>query len=340
MTAKAQVSEIADHASLQAKPLVSVLTLAYRHEKFLSEAIEGILAQRCDFPFELVIAEDCSPDGTLAIAMEYQRRRPELVRVITADKNVGAYANSRRGVAATRGKYVAFCEGDDYWQHPRKLQMQVEAMTASNVTLCHTEYDRKAGPRLKRNQHASRRTPYLAQGNAYESLLYGWSVMTATAMYRRDILEDFYSTPFNNPRWPFGDYNKALYASVRGQVAYLPISTATWRKVAGSASNADLAAMLRMRLASLECRETFIAHYPVSEDVRTRSLANANRIVMKYAFYAGNMAAYETACGNLAELGCPPPRLQDLLMRAGMHTKFPVRAVDLMRRLQLRFFAN
>jgi hypothetical protein len=180
----------------------------------------------------------------------------------------------------------------------------------------------------------------LAQGNAYESLLYGWSVMTATAMYRRDILEDFYSTPFNNPRWPFGDYNKALYASVRGRIAYLPISTATWRKVAGSASNADLAAMLRMRLASLECRETFIARYPVPEDVRKRSLANANRIVMKYAFYAGNMAAYEKARGNLAELGSPPPRLQDLLMRAGMYAKFPVRAVDLMRRLQLRFFAS
>jgi hypothetical protein len=98
--------------------------------------------------------------------------------------------------------------------------------------------------------------------------------------------------------------------------------------------------MLRMRLASLECRKTFIAQFPVPEDVRRRSLANANNIVMKYAFFAGDMAAYNAAHRNLITLGFQPSAIKDLLMRYGIRARFPVWAVGLLRRLQLRFFAN
>jgi glycosyltransferase involved in cell wall biosynthesis len=87
--------EISDPAVLAAQPLVSVLMLAYRHEPFIAAAIQSVVDQRMNFPVELVIAEDCSPDGTLKIALEYQRRYPNLIRVLTDDRNVGMHANAQ-----------------------------------------------------------------------------------------------------------------------------------------------------------------------------------------------------------------------------------------------------
>jgi len=75
--------------------------------------------------------------------MEHQRRRPDAIRVITSDRNVGLFENDRRVNRALRGKYVAFCEGDDYWIHPRKLQMQADIMEAdAGVGLVHGGYDK------------------------------------------------------------------------------------------------------------------------------------------------------------------------------------------------------
>ena len=82
--------------------------------------------QQVNFPIELIIAEDCSTDGTRAICQQYAEQYPDLIRLITSDSNVGAIANERRAMLAARGKYIAFCEGDDYWTDPLKLQKQVD----------------------------------------------------------------------------------------------------------------------------------------------------------------------------------------------------------------------
>ena len=82
--------------------------------------------QQVKFPIELIIAEDCSTDGTRAICQRYAEEYPDLIRLITSESNVGAIANERRAMLAARGKYIAFCEGDDYWTDPLKLQKQVD----------------------------------------------------------------------------------------------------------------------------------------------------------------------------------------------------------------------
>lgn len=82
--------------------------------------------QKVNFPIEFIIAEDCSTDGTLAICKEYADKYPDLIKLITSEKNVGAKANERRAMKVANGKYVAFCEGDDYWTDPLKLQKQVD----------------------------------------------------------------------------------------------------------------------------------------------------------------------------------------------------------------------
>ena len=117
--------------SLCSRPLVSVWMTTYNHQDFVVEAIESVLAQRTDFPFELVIGDDCSTDGTTDIVLEFQRDNPDKILVLLATDNLGKHTgngrlNCVRVLRACRGKYIAFLEGDDYWTSPQKLQSQID----------------------------------------------------------------------------------------------------------------------------------------------------------------------------------------------------------------------
>ena len=85
-------------------PLVSVKMITYNHAPFIAQAIEGVLQQKTNFPFELIIGEDCSTDGTREIVFEYQKKYPDIIRVITSDKNVGAKKNGIRTMKAVSGE--------------------------------------------------------------------------------------------------------------------------------------------------------------------------------------------------------------------------------------------
>jgi glycosyltransferase involved in cell wall biosynthesis len=105
---------------------VSVAMVTYRHERFIAQAIESVLAQRTDFDFELVIGEDCSPDGTREVAQKYAEKYPEKIRLKYPEKNIGLTRNLSQTIGACRGEYVAWLEGDDYWVSPDKLQRQAD----------------------------------------------------------------------------------------------------------------------------------------------------------------------------------------------------------------------
>ncbi len=109
-------------------PVVQVQTITYQHAPYIRDCIEGVLMQKTNFPFEYLIGEDCSSDGTREIVFDYAKKYPEKIRVITADQNFGMMGNIRRCRLAARGKYIALCEGDDYWTDPYKLQKQVDYM--------------------------------------------------------------------------------------------------------------------------------------------------------------------------------------------------------------------
>ena len=115
--------------------IVSVCMTAYNQAKYLVEAVESILMQQTDFQFELLIGEDLSnKDNTLEICREYELKYPHIVKVIHDGKNHGMVANEQRLMDAAKGKYIAFCEADDYWIDSLKLQKQV------NVLEKHPEY--------------------------------------------------------------------------------------------------------------------------------------------------------------------------------------------------------
>jgi glycosyltransferase involved in cell wall biosynthesis len=111
-------------------PLVSAVVITYAQESLIAQAIESILMQQCDFPFEIIVGEDCSPDGTRQVLQALQQRYPDRIRLILHDANVGFMRNIQSVFKAARGEFVAFLEGDDYWLVNDKLAQQVAALRA------------------------------------------------------------------------------------------------------------------------------------------------------------------------------------------------------------------
>lgn len=112
----------------EVQPVVSVLIVTYNQERFIARAIEGALAQWCDFPVEIVIGDDCSTDRTAAICRDYEQRCPGVVRLVSYRQNKGVLANYCNTLRECRGEFIADCAGDDFWADSRKLQRQVERL--------------------------------------------------------------------------------------------------------------------------------------------------------------------------------------------------------------------
>lgn len=106
---------------MQDEPLVSVLVVTYNHQKYIRQALDSVAAQETEFAVEIVVADDCSQDATLALVREYQAHQ-ENMRILPAACNVGITRNYQRGFGACRGQYVAVLEGDDFWISPTKLK--------------------------------------------------------------------------------------------------------------------------------------------------------------------------------------------------------------------------
>lgn len=109
------------------EPLVSVVVTVYNHERFIRRCLEGIAMQKTEYPFEVLIGEDCSPDGSRAVLQEMQAVLPSNFRFFYREHNMGAMGdnNSADLLAHARGKYLAICEGDDFWTYEGKLQEQI-----------------------------------------------------------------------------------------------------------------------------------------------------------------------------------------------------------------------
>ena len=110
---------------------VSICMITYNHENYIAKAIEGVLKQKTNFDFELIIGEDCSTDSTKEIVEKYKNQYPEKIKIITSERKVGMILNLIRTLESCRGKYIAFCEGDDYWTDTSKLQKQVDFLESN-----------------------------------------------------------------------------------------------------------------------------------------------------------------------------------------------------------------
>lgn len=114
--------------------MMTVRMLAYNHEKYIAQAIESIVCQKTEYKFELLIADDYSTDGTRDIIRHYQKLYPDIIRVIFHKKNMGGTKNAYSVNLHSRGKYLAGCEGDDFWCDDHRIQKDIDFLES------HPEY--------------------------------------------------------------------------------------------------------------------------------------------------------------------------------------------------------
>ncbi len=235
------ILEFSDPAVMAKTPLISVKTITYNHEAYIARAIEGIVCQKTNFPFELVIAEDCSTDRTREIIFEYQKKYPDIIRLITSKKNVGMRANSNRVNKFCRGKYLAFCEGDDYWNHPGKLQMQVEYLESHpECGLAHTDMDLFDLKRNKKIPNLIKKSVEANEDNIMNGMILNeYLVGTCTVVMTKKLYHEIRETcayEFSGI-FPMGDVQMWMEIAVRAEIKFFPVITAVKNVLVESMSN-------------------------------------------------------------------------------------------------------
>lgn len=196
---------------------VSIHILTYNHEKFIAQALDGVLMQEVDFDYEMVIGEDCSTDRTRQIVMDYQQRYPDKIRALLHETNIGANRNDVLVHNACRGEYIAWLEGDDYWTSPDKLQKQVDFLDQHpDCSMCfhNTRQVYEDGSRPDYNSAPPVRKPFYELED-----LFDYNFMpTCSIMVRRRLfatLPDYYEEVYS------GDWLLQILGATYGRIGYI-----------------------------------------------------------------------------------------------------------------------
>lgn len=243
-------------------PLVSIRTSAYNHGPYIKQCIEGVLMQRTNFPFEYIIGEDFSNDETREIVFEYAKKYPNIIRVITADYNVGSRANGRRCIQACRGKYMAICEGDDYWIDPLKLQKQVDFLEKHpEYVMSHTSIQYYfQNQKLFVKSKDAEINAHLNDDVHAEDILFSdrYRIQTVTVVYRKDIAELVLSSDsslYRSGCFLQGDTPLWYGLLQHGKIHFLPEVTAIYRRNDESVTaTKDIKKYMRFMLSYAELR--------------------------------------------------------------------------------------
>ncbi len=245
------------------KPVVSVKMVTFNHAPFIEQAIEGVLAQKTIYPFELVIGEDCSTDGTRQIVFAYAKKYPHIIRVVSSEKNVGMRKNGLRTALACQGKYLAFCEGDDYWHNPEKLQKQVDYLEHhGECGLVYSSYDVyhvRTGKRIRdfiKHRNWSMPENVSIADFAGDKNEIGYGILTCTVMVRNDLYKKIIaSDPYlhQSDYFLMGDTQLWAELSTVSRLHYIPESLATHTITLESATRSrDIRKTLRFTLSQAE----------------------------------------------------------------------------------------
>ncbi len=282
--------ECSDSFRLNFFPMLSVLMLSFNHAKYIARAIRGVVEQKTTFSIELIIGEDCSPDKTLEVALVYQEKFPEIIRVISSDKNVGARKNSYRLETSARGKYIAYCEGDDYWHDLNKLQMQVDFLENNpDYGLVFTNadsFDITTDERVKfaipiRPELCQEDDPYLQQ---MKGAMHIWPL---TVCVRKKLsLQILTECPeVTDSTYAMGDTQRYLELARRAKIKYLPVSTATRHLLSESATRSQSIEKNAKFIASSQ-RLTlhYLKKYPLPSDIDREVRNWVARRALYYAF--------------------------------------------------------
>ncbi len=175
-------------------PLVSICCLAFNHEKYIRDALDGFMMQKTDFVFEVLIHDDASTDSTADIIREYEAKYPDVIKPIYQTENQyskGIRPTFKYNFPRAKGKYIALCEGDDYWIDSCKLQQQVNFLEENNqISVCFHQYivlDQE-GNKL----HTTPRPPLEFNKSLEFSIKHfgtHWYYQTLTSVFRKSAIE-------------------------------------------------------------------------------------------------------------------------------------------------------
>lgn len=208
------------------KPLLSVCLITYNQVHYVQQAIDSVLAQEVDFPWEIIIADDNSTDGTKEILQKYHKQHPDLIRLVLQKRNVGPEKNWIELINTPKAKYMAYLEGDDYWTSSSKLQKQVDFLEE------HDEYALCFHPTkviFEDGKTAPAIWPVLSSDSVLtiEELLKENFIPSNAVVYRRRAYNHL--PPGVLP----GDWYLHLYQAQFGKIGYLPETMSVYRRHSG-----------------------------------------------------------------------------------------------------------
>lgn len=213
-------------STLNSKPLVSISCITFNHVNFIEEALNGFLMQKTNFKFEILIHDDASTDGTEEIIREYERKYPSIIKPLYEETN--QWVKGRKGSAVfnfprAKGKYIALCEGDDYWTDPLKLQKQVDFLEGNpEYGICFHEV--KIFNQYKNCLEEDTITRNVEETTDVNELAKGNYIHTPSVMLRND---------FTIPKWfkksPIGDWPLYMLAIKKRKIKKLGDEMAVYR---------------------------------------------------------------------------------------------------------------
>lgn len=204
--------------------MVDIPMCAYCHEKYIEEAILGIVNQKTNFKYRLIIGDDCSKDGTRKIIEKYAALYPDKIQTFFHEKNVGAHENTRILFKACNAKYIALCDGDDYWTDPYKLQKQIDILENNpEVSICFhsVKVIYNDGSRVPEYTGAGQK-----QLSTFEDLAFANFINTVSCVFRNNL-------SLTMPSWfaehPAGDWTLFLLNAQFGKIYYIDEPMAVYR---------------------------------------------------------------------------------------------------------------
>lgn len=221
-------------------PIVSIVLLVYNQSEFLRQAIEGLLMQRTSFPFEVVVHDDASTDGSDKIIEEYAFKFPHIINPIFQHENkfsvYGINFVVKYAISNSQGKYIAMCAGDDYWIDPLKLQKQVDFLESNtDVGLIHTKA-------VKFDQEKNDFNGFSGfEVNSLEELLTENTIVALTVCFRKALILEYYDEvkPHERPKWPTEDFPAWAWFIQHSDIKLLNDYTAVYRSRVGSLSHIE-----------------------------------------------------------------------------------------------------
>lgn len=260
--------------------LCSVCVISYNQERFIQQTLDSILSQKTDFCFELLISDDASTDSTQKIIKEYKLQYPNIIRNISRSKNVGSQINFYSTMEEAKGKYIALCEGDDYWIDSNKLQKQVTFLEENpeyGLIYAQAKLFHNAKQRFYRKPIGGLVLHF------EEIFVKGSRIPTQTTCFQKDLFIKFIEEikPLEK-NWLLGDLPLWLWFYYNSNVYYAPEIVAVYRKLESSASHSrDFEKQKLFERSRYEVRNFYKAHYNLDLPLEW----NENSIDFNIAFH-------------------------------------------------------